>query len=351
MKKIFIAIVALAAATACSNSEIVSVNREAITFDNAFVNNSTRSVVDPSYDLNDLKNQYVGFGVYGFVTGNPNDADNTTAPIFTNEQVTWNSTEEAWKHNTIQYWIKDATYNFAAIAPYSDSTINRNLWTATVENGTTTLNYDDQYSDPGTFDLLYAAASVENVTAGYNTPVSFNFRHILSKVKFTFKNEYDATNTKIAVRTIVVKATTQAVATLTADNTVWNYHDDIKSYNFFSAGTQQSGGRVVPAKLANGSSEESFNELLLIPTTDVVTYPVTFYVDLYVVNGETETLVKTFEHSHTFTAQFQPGYSYNVKVTIDKDNIDPAGAQKPIEFTVDENSNWGWTPGTLDINR
>ena len=348
MKKIFIAIVALAAATACSNSEIVSVNREAIAFDNAFVNNSTRSVVDPSFDANDLKGEYVGFGVYGFVTGNPNDAANTTAPIFTNERVTWNSTANAWKHNTVQYWINGATYNFVAIAPYSDSTINSGLWTATVANNTTTLNYK---ASGGDTDLLYAATPVENVTAGYNTPVSFNFRHILSKVKFTFKNEYDATNTKIAVKTIVVKATTQAVATLTANNTVWDNHDDIESYNFFSAGTQQSGGQVVPAKLANGDSAESFNELLLIPTTHEITYPVTFDVELYVVNGETETLVKTFEHSHTFTAQFQPGYSYNVKVTIDKDNIDPAGAQKPIEFTVDENSNWGWTPGILDINR
>ena len=343
MKKLFIAIVAIAAATACSNSEIVSVNREAITFDNAFVNNATRSVIDPSLDLNDLKeDDGIGFGVYGFVTGNPNDAANTTAPIFTNEQVTWNSTANAWKHNTVQYWITGANYNFAAIAPYSNSTINSGLWTATVANNTTTLNYK---ASGGDTDLLYAAASVENVTAGYNTPVSFNFRHILSKVKFTFNNAYDATNTKIAVRTIVVEAPTKADATLTANSTVWNNHTEIGSYNFFSAGTQQSGGQVVPAKLANGDSAESFNELLLIPyATEDITYPVTFDVDLYVVNGETETLVKTFEHSHYLTIRFQPGCSYNIGVTIDNTNIDPAGAQKPIEFTVDENSNWGWTP-------
>ena len=340
MKKLFIAIVAIAAAAACSNEEIVSVNREAIAFDNAFVNNSTRSGFDPSFDANDLKDENVGFGVYGFVTGDPNNAANTTAPIFTNERVTWNSTANAWKHNTVQYWINGAKYNFVAIAPYSDSTINSGMWTATVENDTTTLNYK---ASGGDTDLLYAATPVENVTTGYNTAVSFNFRHILSKVKFTFKNAYDATNTKIAVRTILVEAPTKADATLTANSTVWENHSEIGSYNFFSAGTEQS-GRVVPTKLANGDSEESFNELLLIPYATDITYPVTFYVDLYIVNGNTETLVKTFEHNHHLTIAFQPGCSYNVYVTIDKDNIDPAGAQKPIEFTVDENSNWGWTP-------
>ena len=38
MKKIFVAMLALAAATACSNDELVSVNQEAIGFDNAFIN-------------------------------------------------------------------------------------------------------------------------------------------------------------------------------------------------------------------------------------------------------------------------------------------------------------------------
>ena len=341
MKKIFVAMLALAAAAACSNEEIVSVNREAIAFDNAFVNNATRSEFDPGFDANDLKGENVGFGVYGFVTGNPNDAANTTAPIFTNERVTWNSTENAWKHNTVQYWINGATYNFVAIAPYSDSTINSGMWTATVANNTTTLNYK---ASGGDTDLLYAATPVENVTAGYNTAVSFNFRHILSKVKFTFNNAYDATNTKIAVRTILVKAPTKADATLTANSTVWNNHSENGIYDFFSAGTELSSGSVVPAKLANGESVQSFNELLLIPYATDITYPVTFYVDLYIVNGNTETLVKTFEHTHYLTVKFQPGYSYNVSVAINADNIDPAGAQKPIEFTVDEYSNWGWTP-------
>ena len=65
MKKIFIAIVALAAATACSNDELVSVNQEAIAFDNAFINNSVRSVADPSLTASTLND----FAVFGFVEG------------------------------------------------------------------------------------------------------------------------------------------------------------------------------------------------------------------------------------------------------------------------------------------
>ena len=48
MKKIFLAVVALAAMTACSNDEFVSVDRAPINFGEAFVDNATRAT-DTTY--------------------------------------------------------------------------------------------------------------------------------------------------------------------------------------------------------------------------------------------------------------------------------------------------------------
>lgn len=339
MKKIFIAVLALAAA-ACSNVETVSLNREAIAFGDAFVNKQTR-IIDPTLDANDLKAEDNGFGVYGYVTGN------ATAPIFTNERVYWDG---AWKHDNTQYWIEGANYNFAAIAPYSGTyngeEVNKYLWTINNELSTSEKTVLNVYNvaNPGQKDILYASAEVNNVAPGYGDAVSLNFRHILSKVKFTFTNNYDAANTKIAVRNVVIWAPMNGVVELTDDSTVWSRASTTATgrYQFGVVGTDES----TAAKIPYPQSMESCKELLFIPTSSAGSYQVDFLIDLYVVNGNTETLVETFKHdisaNHHLRIQFQPGYSYNIGVTIDNTNIDPAGAQKPIEFDIEELSTWEW---------
>ena len=83
MKKIFVAMLALAAATACSNDELVSVNQEAIGFDNAFINNSVRSVNDPSLTAATLND----FQVYGYVENTPLfNAGNSGVTVYKNEK-------------------------------------------------------------------------------------------------------------------------------------------------------------------------------------------------------------------------------------------------------------------------
>lgn len=345
MKKLFIAIVALAAAAACSNEEIVSVNREAIAFDNAFVNNATRVKVDHTINGDNIKNDYRGFGVYGFVTGT------ATAPIFTNEAVTWGTVNNVsgWYHNTVQYWINGANYNFAAIAPYSDTTVNSGLYTVTEATPSkTVLTYTNECLDT---ELLYATATATGSADG-NAAVAFNFRHILSKVKFTFKNKYNATNTEIGVKYIYIKdAYNTATATLTSDSTVWSGHDKATNlsteYQFGNAGTTNSNSDPLTRIPYNGSAE-SYYAKFLIPAgdanddgvLDTLTYKVDFDIDLFV-NG---VLVKTFKHSYdnheTLTFSPKPGYYYNIVVEITPDNIDKAGVQKPIEFTVNEIAEW-----------
>lgn len=64
MKKIFlIGLAATAMLASCSNDETVEMaQQKAIGFSNAFVNNGTRSIVDPSFTTTSLED----FAVYGF---------------------------------------------------------------------------------------------------------------------------------------------------------------------------------------------------------------------------------------------------------------------------------------------
>lgn len=317
MKKILIATLATLAMVACSNDELISqAAPEAITFD-TFVENATRSVVDPSLTLDRLKAENVGFGVYGFVTGDTENAATTTAPIFTNEHVTYKN--GAWTYGTTQYWIADATYNFFALAPFTGYNVNY------VADATTTGVKLTFNNTEGTTDLLYA--QVNNAT--HDTTVGFNFRHILSKVKFTFVNKYDATNTKIQINDIKISnAIQKATVTLSNSTPVWVPEDytNLKEFNFGAATYDENGD--AESKLPG--TYESYKEFLLIPfnyqddnTGTVQKLKISFNYDI-VVNGVT---VKNFSVAPEINVNLEPGKAYNFKATIEP------GA--PIEFSAE----------------
>ena len=326
MKKLFIAIVAIAAAAACSNVETVSLNQEAIAFDNAFINNSVRSVNDPSYTDTNL---FADFAVYGFVEGATLFDGVTVSKTITNSEL-----ESDWKYAGTQYWIAGANYNFHAVAPKTAGD-----WTAT-EKAATGLKLN--YTNDGTTDVLYATVAQQGQLSN-NAQVAFTFRHILSKVKFSFENAYNATNATIKVKNIKIEnAYAQGSVALTSAATDWTGHNGNVELDFGMAtdAEETADKENVEVAYAYNKTYESQNELFLIPgamPTDG--YKVTFDVDL-LVGG---TSVKVFKH--TVYAEFTPavGNAYDIKAVINAENIDPDHAQEPIEFTVNTLPGWGNT--------
>ena len=328
MKKTLLLVAAAVALVACSNEETVRQSApEAIGFDNAFVENSTRSVNDPSFDAD---NMFSDFAVYGFVEG---------AVLFDGTAVSKsiNNTDLSsdWKYAGTQYWVAGANYNFNAVAPLTNGG-----WTKTAATkDATTLSFTNN----GTTDLLYAYATAEG-QAENNQPVAFTFRHTLSKVKLSFENAYNATNATIKVRDVKI---TDAYATgnvVLTDATAWSTQDGKLELAFGNAVADDATSTDALA-FAYNTTLESYNELFMIPgegpTLDGEkhTYTVTFTVDL-IVSG---TVVKTYEH--TINAVFAPeaGKSYDLKATINAENIDPEHAQEPIEFTVNTLPGWDTT--------
>ena len=330
MKKVIFALAAVVALAACSKEQTVSFDKGAAIGFDTFVENSTR--VGYSND-----NMFADFAVYGVVTG---DSD-ATAHIFDKEKVTKSGEGEnaTWTYTNTQYWINGAKYNFAAIAPHSNGAEG-------AFNGTSTSL--TAFENTGENDLLYAqnaqyTQSVEKVP--------FTFKHVLSKVKFTFKNGYNATNTRIAVKNIHITnahKTGNVVLGLDGSNNVtatWNnLVVDVTTpldLNFGDA----------VAVIEQGESKASANEKLLIPSSNY-DYNVTFDVELYYKKGENDwTLIKTFNHTVGSTLTFAPafGNSYNVTAEITNANIDENGPQSRIEFKVERIEDWA-NGNTEDTN-
>ena len=318
--------------TSCNNDEELLQGNEAIGFSNVFVDNSTRSKSDPSYTNDNL---FEDFAVYGFVEGAVLFNGNTVSKTITNGAL-----ESDWKYEGTQYWIAGAKYNFAAIAPKSNAG-----WTTancTLKNGavTTTLSFTNN----GTTDLLYSNPATIQGKVSSNTAVPFTFRHLLSKVKFSFTNNYNASNATIRVRDIKINnAYSKGDVTLTSAATTWsNRSEDNKLV--LSFGNAATGAVNAEEDFECGVTVESYNELLLIPGAAAslqgdqnAGYKVTFIVDLLI----NDTYVKSFPHTSYVNFTPAPGNSYDIAATIDYTNIDQADSQEPIEFTVEPISGWG----------
>ena len=344
MKKLFTILAVAAAMVSCAKEDVVSqAAPEAIGFDNAFVENSTRSVNDPSWSNTNL---FSDFAVYGYVEN---------ASLFNNVVVSGSAINGNWTYTNTQYWITGAKYNFAAIAPAANGVADVFTVAKNGDNyvGTTVL----PFTNTGTNDVLYAQnAQVVGATSG-NAKVAFTFRHILSKVKFSFENAYNASTATIKVYDVKIEnAYATATATLGKTATAWANHDGTLVLEFGNASDNEETTDVkesAEVAYACGKTYESLNERFLIPGTapsvtykdktgtdvTVNAYKVTFKVDLLVNN----TLVKTY--NHTAYAKFAPvaGNSYDIKTVINANNIDPQNKQEPIQFTVTEIYGWDRT--------
>ena len=325
MKKALLAILATVAMVACSNDEVVrQAAPEAISFENVFVDNATRSVNDPSLDATTL--QKYGFGVYGFVKAD------RTAPIFDNEEVTYDQTN-GWSYTNKQYWIPGATYDFFAVAPFNaySNVVATPATPGTPGTGGLSLSFTNV---DGTTDLLYAQNKDMSSTGA--TPVGFTFRHTLSKVKFSFENNNQSANTTIKVYEVKINNPYKTGTVTLGDTTLWSDQAlDTSATGFvldFGAATDKEGTdakeNVVEAKTVG--TYESQNELLLIPAN----YPadnklsVSFKYDVVVGT----TVVKTFEVNPDIAVNLEPGKAYDFKATITPG--------EEIKFTVTAVDGW-----------
>lgn len=304
MKKILIAIFAIAAISACNKAEIINAPEgEAIAFGNAFVDNATKAE-DPSYGTS---KSLTSFKVWGTV----NATDDKKVAIFADDLVEGTvGANSVWNcANKTQYWIADAKYNFAAVV----NGININL-------GADLLPAEIEFDADGSKDLLYAKSIEYTGKTSGNDKVAFTFSHLLSKVKFNItNNSSEAKGYSFLIKNIKINGNKTSGKYIVADES-WSATAGDYTFNEITVAS-------------GAASAECDAEQLLIPGSVTVS----FTVDIIYNNATISTKDYT---SSTQTLDAGNAYSFNIKVSVGE----------PIQFTVAANPTWtDVTPG-IDLN-
>ena len=303
MKKLFVMTLAATAMLAsCSSDDTMEVpqSKSAITFA-AFINKSVRATDATLDNLGSIS-------VYGW-----RDAD----CIF-NKQIVTVGTNGTGTYTPVQYWQAGHTYSFEAVAPTS---VDGASFTADSTGGS--FNYTNNAS----IDLLYAKAADVTTTSpltGNPGAVHFTFKHLLSRVMFTFNNTFAATDAaKITISNVkITNAYANGTITPAADD-AWVVLNDTLQVAFDEASTDAL------KDLAANTGKGATTPMYLIPATSP-SYNVEFDVTLNQ-NGVTT----TYHHTATITTTMAMGMSYNFVANINASNVDPDNKLFPIEFTAE----------------
>lgn len=343
MKKIILATLAAAALVACAKEEVVVAPKgEAIAFNNAFVDNATKAI-DPSTTIDNLQ----GFQVYGTTEGDHDGAQ--VVNIFKDVAVGYNLTAgvgENWKYAAgfTQYWIADNTYNFAAVANAAGEQVDGVWQTTSVKVNGNGMPESIEYDAESQKDLLYA--TYDNVVgkASGNAPIGFTFNHLLSKVKFSFKNlsaedsnttyTYKVTNVKVyGVRKTAVcnvadyNATSQHYSWPTNTADTWYDETSFVDFGNIVATNETATANSAAINIAPQQQGSSHYERLLIPGKyDNLT--IECHIELLI----GEAVVDVIEYKNTLSIGIEGGQAFNFVLT--------GQVGEPIQFTVTKVNEW-----------
>ena len=285
---------------ACMNEEITEMpNGGEISFDNAFVENSTRA------ELN--KDNLADFAVWAY-------AEEPQNVVFAGEEV--EKTNGVWGYQGKQYWLPGKTYYFAAVAPYDGN------WSNAVVDGGKLESVN--FTNDGNVDLLYATANQVGKSANEgNSAVQFTFSHILSKVKFNFMNGLvtNQGNNKIIVKNVTMKV----AETATWNGSAWSSLDGEVALNFGSTGD---------AAIALNDDADT-KALFVIPSSDV--FDISFDVEVYFGNNSNVAYTKAMNSTVT-GIELVKGHAYNFTAVITPETLNLGD----IEFDADVEE---WIPG------
>lgn len=311
MKKLFFIGLAVAVMCAsCSSDDTVEVakNSKAISF-SSFVDKSVRATDIGVANLDTI-------GVYGWRGDD----------LLFNAQDVEIADNGAGTYSPLVYWEGGKTYAFEAIAPRSGK--NGVTFAAAKTGGKITFVNDAET------DLVYSKAADKTTPATLTSDpgtVNFTFKHLLSRVKFTFKNGFGANDAaKITVKDVkITNAYANASITPNAANAAW----EVSGNNDLEVDFGKTADNIMPT--ANGATTQMY----LIPVAQP-SYAVTFTVVLDQ-NGVTS----NYDHTATITTGMEIGKSYNFTAELNKDNISGDDTLYPINFSA-EVTDWADYVGT-----
>ena len=265
MKKLFIAVLAVAGLASCMQDEVISQDQAAIEFGDAFVDNATKVIYDDD-------NKVTAFQVWGTVTG-----ENNTVALYQGANV-YNGTayNTAWTCDVTRYWTENCKYAFYAVVDSNVTPVQNVPANANVK-ATDGVVKSIEYVADGKNDLLYGATTATTGDEATGNIVAFTMQHLLSKITFSVTNP----DTNPADYLYNVKSITVAGAygsgTYTVDHNVDANTGLPKNINGTYAGTWV-GTETMDAlsftgvdALAKGNTHSSAEAFVIIPGNPALT--------------------------------------------------------------------------------
>lgn len=327
MKKSFFVLgVAVAALASCTNEEVVDMPQSRAIQFGTFVNHSTRSSVTET--TKDNFNKFFVFGNYG---------EDTWTPVYTNVAVNGGTVgdQTTWTPELTAYWQANQKYNFGA---YSNG--GNKLDNASFDAATQKLTFPS-YTPNNSNDLIVAIPETvnSNEDPAANGKVGLSFQHMLSQVKFTFKNT-DSPDYIMKISDIKVDAikTSEGSVSYTSNALVFDWKTATGSqgeYNFdelediaedFDETTHSTTCFVIPQN--NKQLEVSFTATFSDQAGEIKS------------NRFKGKLVYTGTTEGTKQDEWTPGFKYNYTVTINGSTVNPDLEDQEIEFQVDAVKEW-----------
>lgn len=309
----------------CSGDETIDVSKSrAITFGEAFIDNSTRAI-DPSYSAS---NPVDNFKVWGTVAGNVN-----SILLYNGANVTRDESSGDYDCTQKEYWIPSARYNFVAVS---------NATSVTPASGIPT---SITYEADGTSDLIYAdpvtiTTDPSCIPTGVNDDgaVPFTFRHLLSKVHFTFTNTSTDPKGYYIIKNIKISGFT-AEAEYTISGSKWAPIGTTTTEFIFGHATNATEATATsPQNIVSNTPVTSHFARLLIPgeQTLTISFDQEFWYDADGAGSGAAIMMTSSSPSKTLTYKFLENCSYNIAVEL------KAGAE--ITFVVGALGSWDNNP-------
>ncbi|WP_300910407.1 fimbrillin family protein [uncultured Bacteroides sp.] len=315
-KHLFYLAAAIVAMSSCTESEVVEVSQSKAIGFNGFVGNQTRAEQEGLTQEN--LDEFYAFGSYKM-----NDGDEVVVfdgKTTGSSQIKKNG--DTWQYAPVNYWLEGAVYKFAAYAPKLTE-----IPTFDYNKNSMSINF---VSD-GKKDLLIAATTQNGYTAlkENNAGVNLNFKHALSKVRFTivdgWRNELKMVISDVSLngaKNTGTLTTPTDLATVTAlEQSVWKLSEEKK-------GTYNDAGTGTDSPLTNNGETYVFENFLLPQTIETEANAVTLEFTVTVTNnhgggpvigeeGTPHTKTLTITIPNTTVTSWLPGKAYNYTLTID----------------------------------
>ena len=238
--------------------------------------------------------------------------------------ITVTKSGSGWIYSNTLYWEEGTKYCFTATNHFGDPYSDDFKFIGMQDENYYIQN--SRYCTLTTFDLVTAVCPMITGKASGNSAVSFNFKHALAKVQFTFENGY-ADDTKVLISSPMLEG---------VSNTASFEHQNGKDFEWqlTSGQSSQEMDDITFAQQGESQTRTTYVLPQNVHSYEVKGHELTFNLSVTGTSIEYEE-IRIIIPSDVIS-KWEAGKAYNYKITIKPATVEP----EEVQFTVSIDS-WG----------